>query len=118
MPISRLVGAVVGDQVMGRIRRRFDAQVKAQGCQAIHSGERTMAEVCREYQLSPGAVGRWVSAFATGSLQERPSGRERELERENEKLKAKIGELTMQVDVLKKMDEWKRRQRSVDSSVI
>jgi len=103
---------------MGRIRRRFDAQFKAQVCQAIQSGERTMAEVCREYQLSPGAVGRWVSAFATGSLQDRPSSRERELERENEKLKAKIGELTMQVDVLKKIEAWKRRQTSVDSSVI
>lgn len=109
---------MIGDQHMGRIRRRFDAQFKARVCQAIQSGERTMAEVCREYQLSPGAVGRWVSAFAVGSLQERPSGRERELERENEKLKAKIGELTMQVDILKKVDAWKRRQTSVDSSVI
>ena len=72
---------------MGRIRRRFDAQFKAQVCQAIQSGERTMAEVCREYQLSPGAVGRWVSAFAMGSLQDRPTSRERDLERENEKLR-------------------------------
>lgn len=109
---------MIGDQVMGRIRRRFDAQFKAQLCQAIQSGERTMAEVCREYQLSPGAVGRWVSAFATGSLKDRPSGRERELVRENEKLKAKVGELTMLVDVLKKVDAWKRRQTSADSSVI
>lgn len=103
---------------MGKIRRRFDAQFKNQVCQAIRSGTQSMAEACRDYQLTRSVVGRWMEASAAGPLNGRVSVRERELERENEKLKAKVGELTMLVDVLKKVDAWKRQQRSVASSVV
>jgi transposase-like protein len=103
---------------MGRIRRRFDAQFKMRVCQAIQTGQQTVAEISREHQLSRTVVSRWLSAFATRPIEDRPNVRERELERENEKLKAKIGELTMLVDALKKMEAWKRRQQSVNSSVI
>ena len=78
----------------------------------------TVAEVCREYQLSRTTVDRWLTAFDEGRLAGKASSRERELERENEKLKAKVGELTMQIDVLKKIEDWKRRERSVASSII
>jgi hypothetical protein len=78
----------------------------------------TAAEACREYQLSRTAVDRWLAAFDIGTLGARQSTRERELERENERLKAKIGELTMQVDILKKIEDWKRREKSVASSII
>jgi transposase-like protein len=103
---------------MGKIRRRFDAQFKTQVCQAIQSGNVTLADVCREQQLSRSVVGRWLERFSAGGIKERPSSRERELERENEKLKAKVGELTMQVDVLKKMEDWKRRMQSANSSIV
>ena len=103
---------------MGKIRRRFDAQFKNQVCQAIRSGTQSMAEVCRDNQLARSVVDRWLEASTGGPINGRTSARERELERENEKLKAKVGELTMLVDVLKKMDAWKRQQRSVASSVV
>lgn len=103
---------------MGKIRRRFDAQFKMRICQVVQSGQQTAAEVCRDHQLSRTVVSRWLSASAAGPIENRPSVRERELERENEKLKAKVGELTMQVDVLKKTEVWKRRQQSVNLSVI
>ena len=68
--------------------------------------------------LSRSVVERWLTAFDDGTLNERGSSREKELERENERLKAKVGELTMQIDVLKKIDDWIRRERSVASSII
>src|SRR5690606_38351470 len=51
-------------------------------------------------------------------LEAQSATRLRALEKENEKLKAKVGELTLQIDVLRKIDDWKRRQRNVDSAVI
>ena len=103
---------------MGKIKRRFDVQFKTRVCEAVRGGMMTVAEVCREYQLSRTAVDRWLAAYDRGTLEARSSTRERELARENEKLKAKVGELTMQIDVLKKIEDWKRRERSVASSII
>lgn len=103
---------------MGKIRRRFDVQFKTRVCEAVRSGMMPVAEACREYQLSRTVVDRWLEAFDAGTLGARSSTRERELERENEKLKAKVGELTMQIDILKKIEDWKRRERSVASSII
>ena len=103
---------------MGKIRRKFDAQFKTRICETIRGGLSNIAEVCREYQLSRSVVERWLAAFDEGRLSEHGSSRERELERENERLKAKVGELTMQIDILKKIDDWIRRERSVASSII
>lgn len=103
---------------MGRIKRSFDVQFKTRVCEAVRSGMMTAAEACREYQLSRTAVDRWLKAFDAGTLGAKQSTRERDLERENEKLKAKVGELTMQIDILKKIEDWKRRERSVASSII
>jgi len=103
---------------MGKVRRTFDVQFKTRICEVIRAELASIGEVCREYQLSRTTVDRWLAAFDEGRLTEKPSSRERELERENERLKAKVGELTMQIDVLKKIEAWKRRQKSVASSII
>jgi transposase len=103
---------------MGKIRRRFDNQFKTRICEAVRSGMMTVSESCREYQLSRTVVDRWLAAYDEGRLESRPNTRERELERENERLKAKVGELTMQIDILKKIEDWQRRERSVGSSII
>ena len=103
---------------MGKIRRRFDVQFKTRICETIRGGLASISEVCQEYQLSRTVVDRWLTAFDEGRLTERSSSRERELERENERLKAKVGELTMPIDILKKIEDWKRREKSVASSII
>lgn len=103
---------------MGKVRRQFDAQFKNRVCEMIRSSGQTITDVCRDYQLARSVVSRWLEQSNNGPLPGKPSVRERELERENEKLKAKVGELTMLVDVLKKVDAWKRQQRSVASSVV
>lgn len=103
---------------MGKIRRKFDVQFKIRICEAIRGGIVPIAEACQEYQLSRSVVDRWLQAFDEGRLAEQASSREKELERENERLKAKVGELTMQIDILKKIDAWKQQKRSVASSII
>ena len=102
---------------MGKVRRRFDLQFKNQICQAIESGARTVKEVCQEQQLASQLVYMWLARSSRGELQKRSPDRLVQLERENEKLKSKVGELTMMVDVLKKMENWKKQQKNEQSSV-
>jgi transposase-like protein len=103
---------------MGKIRRKFDVQFKTQVCQAIQSGTHTIREICQDHQLQYPTVHSWLKKFSAGNLSAAPSSRERELERENEKLKAKVGELTMTIDVLKKMENWKNQLKNANSSII
>lgn len=103
---------------MGKIRRKFDVSFKIQVCQRIEAGLQTVAEICRDNQLQRTVVEGWFQRYTAGTLAARSSDREREQEREIEKLKAKVGELTMTIDLLKKVEAWKKQQTSVASSII
>jgi len=103
---------------MGKIRRKFDVQFKIQICQAIESGAVSVAEICQQHQLKKPTVEGWLARYVSGEFEKRSPDRLRQLEKENEKLRAKVGELTMAVDLLKKVDDWKRRQKSVALPVI
>ena len=72
----------------------------------------------RTHQLSPSVIDRWRKQFREQKLVDRPSTREQQLQTENEKLKAKIGDLVMQNDQLKKMHDYAQRLRNADTSVI
>lgn len=103
---------------MGKIRRKFDVSFKVQVCQRIEAGIQTVAEICRDNQIQRTVVEGWLQRYTAGSLAPKASDRQKELERENEKLKAKIGELTMTIDLLKKVEAWKKQQTSAASSII
>jgi len=88
---------------MGRIRRSFDISFKIRVCEAIDRGERTVLEVCREYQVQRPVVEGWLQKFVQGELEPKKfESTESAQIREIEKLKAKVGELTMQIDAFKK----------------
>ena len=103
---------------MGKIRRKFDISFKVQVCQRIEAGLQQVTEICHENQLQRTVVEGWLQRYTAGTLVPRASDRQKELERENEKLKAKIGELTMTIDLLKKVEAWKKLQTSAASSII
>lgn len=103
---------------MGKIRRKFDISFKIQVCQRIEAGIQQVTEICHENQLQRTVVEGWRRRYAAGTLVPKANDRQKELERENEKLKAKIGELTMTIDLLKKVEAWKKQQTSVGSSII
>ncbi len=88
---------------MGKIKRKFEIQFKIQVCQAIESGASSVLDVCREYQLARNMVEGWLAKYVSGSLENDSPTRQRAIEKENEKLKAKVAELMLQIDVLKKM---------------
>lgn len=94
---------------MGRIRRSFDLQFKIRVCEAVEAGTKSIAELCREYQLQRAVIEGWLKRYTRGELQARVGDSAGEQEREIERLRAKIGEMAMQIDALKKLASLKTR---------
>lgn len=103
---------------MGKIRRKFETEFKRQLIAQIKAGQITVREAAREHQLSHSLIEYWRRQYDGDTLVERPSKRERQLEAENEKLKAKIGDLYMQMEHIKKLQAWVQRKKNADTSVI
>jgi transposase-like protein len=103
---------------MGKIRRKFETEFKRQLIAEIEAGEITAQQAARKHQLSRSLIEYWRDQYHNNTLVDRPSKRERQLEAENEKLKAKIGDLVMQMDHIKKLQAWVQRSKSADTSVI
>ena len=103
---------------MGKIRRKFETEFKRQLIAEIEAGQMTAQQAGRQHQLSRSLIEYWRKQYRNNALVDRPSKRERQLEAENEKLKAKIGDLVMQMDHIKKLQAWVQRNRNADTSVI
>ena len=103
---------------MGKIRRKFNVGFKQQVIQEIESGLVTKAQAARKYEISAGVIDRWIWKYRDGTLIDKPSNQELAVKAENERLKAKIGELTMQIDLLKKLEAYAQQRRNESTSVI
>ena len=103
---------------MGKIRRKFEIDFKRQLVAQIEAGQLSMAQAARDYQLAHSVLERWRAQYRNNTLTDPASTRERQLQAENEKLKAKIGDLVMQMEHLKKLQAWVQQRRNADTSVI
>jgi transposase-like protein len=84
-------------------RRKFTSQFKSQVVLQLLSGERSMAELCREHQLTSQMIGTWKQQFLAGATQafesEVTSNAEQERIAELERM---VGKLTMELEIAKK----------------
>ena len=103
---------------MGKQRRRFEVEFKRQLIEQIEAGVMTGMQAARTHQIAPSVIEKWRKKYREQKLVHRPSGKELQLEAENQKLKAKIGELVMQNEHLKKLQTYARRLKSADTCVI
>jgi transposase len=103
---------------MGKQRRRFEVGFKRQLIAQIEAGVMTGMQAARTHQIAPSVIEKWRKQYRAGKLGYRGSERERQLEAENEKSKAKVGELVMQNDQLKKLQNYVRQQKNANTSVI
>lgn len=103
---------------MGRHYRSYSYQFKKDIVDQIESGQITITEVAREHNLMRSLISRWIKQLHKGSLVEKPTAREKALERELEHYKKKVGELTLANDLLKKTVENSRRRRKLNSCVV
>lgn len=84
-------------------RRKFSPQFKSQVVLQLLSGEQSMAELCREQQLTAQMVGNWRQQFLAAAARafENEAIRSAEQERIAE-LERLVGRLTMELEITKK----------------
>ena len=86
--------------------QRWTAKRKAAVVIELIKGKTTAAEIARQHDLTVGEVERWREDFitqGTEGLRSHPRDLAEQHEAERQKLLAKVGELTLHVDVLKKV---------------
>lgn len=85
--------------------RHFEDDFKRDLIARIDSGELTKSQAARENNLSGSVIDRWQRQIHEGSMRVHPNANEKKLLRELDMYKKKVGELTLQIDLLKKLDE-------------
>ncbi len=84
---------------------RWTARRKADIIIRILRGENSIADVCREHDLKQSEVESWVDTFLRGgenSLKTNAKDEHTQYEREIRDLRAKVGELVLELDSRKK----------------
>jgi transposase-like protein len=86
-----------------RTRRKFTAEFKSRVVLEVLSGERTVAEVCREHERTAQMVNDWKAQFLAAAPQvfEKSAPSSEGAERIAE-LEQMVGKLTMQLEIAKK----------------
>lgn len=103
---------------MGKRQRRYGNQFKRDLVDRIEAGLISQTQAARQHSISPSLISRWRHQIAEGTLIDKPTAREKALEKELERYKKKVGELTLSVDLFKKIQEKKRRLRLLNESVV
>lgn len=86
-----------------KTRRKFTAKFKSQVVLQVLSGERTMAEVCREHDLTAQMVSDWKAQFLAGATQVFEHGKASSEDAVRiAELEQMVGKLTMQLEIAKK----------------
>jgi transposase-like protein len=98
--------------------RSFTDDFKRSLILQIDSGQISKSGAARENDLSPSLIDRWYKQIHEGTLRQHPTKRERQLEKELDQYKKKVGELTMQNEALKKIPEFIASLRRSDGCVV
>lgn len=96
---------IPNDAIQGPTPQRWTAKRKAAVCLELLKGKTTAAEVARLHGLTVADIESWLERFMHGAeefLKAAPKEVEERHTAEKKELLAKIGDLSMQVDVLKK----------------
>lgn len=89
---------------MGK-RRQLSAEFKARVAMEALRGVKTLAEIVQEYQVHPVQVSTWKQELVERGAElfgKKPEVDPKDVERQRARLERKIGELTMDVEFLKK----------------
>ena len=85
-------------------QKRWTAKRRAALIVEILRGDLSVAEAARRHGLTVAEIDEWRDRFLTGAenaLRSRPLGEEAQKEQELKRLKQKVGELVMELDVVK-----------------
>jgi transposase len=88
---------------MARTRRNFSAEFKAKVVLEIMSGNKSAAEVCREYNLKPDLVSHWKNQFLMNAAQVFEKGAEVDPQQARiQELERLAGKLSLELEIAKK----------------
>ncbi len=90
-------------------RRKFSAEFKLDTVIEGLRGEKSVAQICRERDISEALYHRWKALFqerAVEIFQDRRSSAEDGQEGQIAELERLVGRLTMEVEILKKARSW------------
>ena len=87
--------------------RKWAAEEKARIIMEVLTTSTPLAEICRKNNVQPSMVYKWKECFIQGGIRaltgNDASDREKQLERENRKLKEIVADLTLANEIFKKM---------------
>ena len=87
-------------------RRRHDPEFKARVALEALKEIKSIQEIAKDYEIHPAQVSEWKKKMALGAPEVFGPGQtkqsEEEFEKEREKLHSKIGQLSVEVDFLRK----------------
>jgi transposase len=93
-------------------RRRLSYEHKKKIVEEFERGVGTAQELGRKYGVHPINIYQWKKKFEEGSMVDRPTKREKELEKQLAQAERKLGQLLIERDLLKKLQEdISRRQK-------
>jgi len=98
--------------------RIFSSEFKRELIADIDADRYTVAEAAREHNISRTLIDRWLRQLHEGTFINKPTPRERQLEKELEKAQAKIGQMTLIIDALKKIQKIPQLTRKSSGSVV
>lgn len=90
---------------MGKKRRTHSAEFKSRVALEAVRGIKTTGQIAGEYEIHPGQIAQWKKELVAGLpdvFKRGPSSDNKQAEHEQERLQRKIGQLTMDIDWLKK----------------
>ena len=103
---------------MTRKYRSFSSEFKRELVADIDAGKYSISEAAREHNISRTLIDRWFHQIHEGTFINRPTPREKQLEKELEKAQAKIGQMTLIIDALKKIQKIPQYTRKSNGSVV
>ena len=98
--------------------RYFPLEYKQRIVQEIEAGQRTKAAIAREEHLASSLIDRWQKQVHEGTLRDHPTQKEHQLARELDWYKKKVAEQAMEIDLLKKIEEYSARMRRSNGSIV
>jgi len=98
--------------------RQHSEEFKRNLIHQIDSGEISKTAASRDHKIAISLIDRWRKQIHEGTLKHIPTVKERQLEKELDKYKRKVGELTLEVDLLKKLKEYSLSLRRSNGYVV
>lgn len=98
--------------------RRYSNDFKRDLVDEIILGNLSVTEASKQHNICETLITRWMKQIEAGTLKDKTTTRELYLERELDQYKKKVGELTIQVELLKKQKQIGASKKRLNGCVV